>query len=257
MLTPLPKYLGTGSFLPCKMMTHPHPVSGLMDHRFASSDSPDNFRKILKTKPKNWHYRRKEIWYDVNSAGYRTKEWEKINWAESIVIFGCSNVTGIGVAEDETISYHLSKLTNRYVVNMGIPGSSIICSLHNSILLAENFPTPWAVVFSWTIRNRITEYQPEAINHCGPWNGPKAKIFYEWNKEETNPVVHSRFAKLSSKLIWEPKTKYYDYSLYNDIAGYLDADYIDGPMLSSRDGIHPGYDATPLIAKRIFENLRG
>lgn len=254
----IPDYLKSRQFLPCCIVTHPFPNDlTKVDDRFASTDNPDLFKKNLKISPPNWHYRKKEIKYIVNSDGYRTKEWNEIDWSDSIVIFGCSNVTGIGVAEDETISYHLSNLTGKYVVNLGIPGSSIIAAYHNSLILAENYPTPWAIVFSWTGLNRVPFYQLENLYHSGPWDNPKQfRFFYEWNANDINPIAHNKFAKMSAKMIWSPKTKYYDYSLYDDVADYLECDFIRCPMLTGRDKLHPGYDATPIIARKIAENLK-
>lgn len=254
----IPKYLHKGKFLPCHLVTHPLPGDPTqVDDRFASIDSPDRFRKNLKTSPTHWHYRTKEIRYNTNSDGYRTKDWETIDWKESIVMFGCSNVAGIGVAEDETISHHLSNLSGRYVVNLGISGSSNLASFHNSLILMESYPTPWAVVFSWTGINRFPIYQKDNVYHSGPWDDhADIKLFREWNRDDINPVIHNRFAKVAAKDIWTSKTRFYDYSLYNDVAKYLDCDYIKCPMLSARDKLHPGYDATPLIAQKIFENLK-
>ena len=258
MRIPIPEYAAKGKFLPCRLVTHPLPDNPTeVDNRFASIDDPALFKENLKKSPPNWHYRTKEIRYIVNSEGYRTKEWNEIDWKNSIVLFGCSNVTGIGVAEDETISHHLSNLTGRYVVNLGIPGSSIMAAFYNSLILAENYPTPWAVVFSWTGINRFPIYKKHDLYHSGPWDyRQKNRLFREWNLDEVNPIMHSKFAKLAAKNLWSSKTKYYDYSLYDDVADYLECDFIQCSMLTARDKLHPGYDATPIIAQKIFENLK-
>jgi hypothetical protein len=75
-------------------------------------------------------------------------------------MFGCSFIFGIGVTDEHTVPYFLEKLSGRPVINMGIPGSSIQTSLHNSIILNDSeYPIPKAVVNMFTDLNRYQLYE--------------------------------------------------------------------------------------------------
>ena len=62
--------------------------------------------------------------YTRNSEGYRCAEFSSINWSNSIAVFGCSEVFGVSVPEDQTLPHHLSLLFGRPCINLGIPGAS-------------------------------------------------------------------------------------------------------------------------------------
>jgi len=74
-----------------------------INKNFAVSDTEELFNHNLKIMPQDWFYRTNPVNYTVNSQGYRTEEFEKIDWAQSVVIFGCSTVFGTGVSDE---SYH-------------------------------------------------------------------------------------------------------------------------------------------------------
>ena len=132
---------------------------------FSIQDRPDTidwFDQDTKERAKKnytpeWKYATKRIEYHVNSDGYRTKEWNDIHWANSIVLMGCSYVYGVGVAEDETISHQLEDKIGHPVINMGVPGSSPTFTIHNlSCLLAQY--NPKGVVIGWSGSGRAPYY---------------------------------------------------------------------------------------------------
>ena len=125
-------------------------VEGGFTLNFSGTDTKELFEENLKTQPDDWYYRTHEVKYTLNSFGYRTKEFDDIDWKESIVIFGCSNIFGIGVADEHTIPYFLEQLSGRPVINMGMGGSSIQTALHNSIILNDSeYPTPKVIIYAW------------------------------------------------------------------------------------------------------------
>ena len=52
-------------------------------------------------------------------------------------MFGCSNVVGARLKDNETIPYKLEEILQRPVINMGVQGSSIAYSVFNQIILAK------------------------------------------------------------------------------------------------------------------------
>lgn len=143
---------------------------GNLDFRWSGTDGPENFERNKKTQPSDWKYLTKEIVYKVNSSGYRTYEWDQINWKDAIVLFGCSCTFGVGVAGDETLPYYLEKITGRQVVNLGYPGGSnqLIATLLTICL--EKFPKPYAIVMNWTTGDRYRHFFSNRYIDVGPWH---------------------------------------------------------------------------------------
>jgi hypothetical protein len=191
-------------------------IDGGFTLRFCSSDAKELFEKNLKTQPDDWYYRTHEVKYTLNSLGYRTKEFDDIDWKESIVMFGCSLVFGIGVTDKHTIPYFLEQLSGRPVINMGISGSSIQTALHNSIILNDSkYPTPKAVVNILTELDRFHVYERDYVCHMGSWS----KNFLS---KEDYDIVYSKqnvipFNLMNIKMIrnlWKNKTIYYEATLF-------------------------------------------
>ena len=213
---------------------------------FCQCDSEDTFGSNLKLLPADWHYRNKQVVYCFNSNKYRAPEFDSINWSQSVVIFGCSIVFGVGVSEDETIGYYLSQIMNRPVINLGQSATSMMYSLYNSVALSKNFPTPWAVVQCWTSSNRIVEATRTELKHV------HSKIYNYWNASSNNTEFHSYYIELLGEHIWKDRTRYVSGSFFDSRYGPTFFETID----RARDLIHPGpksnYEAAKKIAKELM-----
>lgn len=126
---------------------------------YTESDFPDRWEKQWRRKGayESSYYTaqtNKDIGYNLNSQGYREKEWNNINWNQSILCLGCSHTFGVGVPKDETMPHKLSKKLQVNCVNLGIPGGSNFFSAINSSKLINSNIKPLAVVFQKTYRNR-------------------------------------------------------------------------------------------------------
>lgn len=215
---------------------------------FASIDTEVAFKKNLQVQPADWHYRTKKVSYNLNSIGYRAPEWDAIDWANSVVIFGCSVTFGVGLAEDETISYQLSKRLNRPVINLGVATTSPAFAFHNSILLHDNLPTPWAVVQNWSGPTRISRYtNTGTIKSFGPWSAGKDKLYDEWIRHETNINMQNYFIIKAAAALWQSKTRYcaisnWEYPMPVERCHHSDF---------ARDMIHPGQLSSITTAVRI------
>jgi hypothetical protein len=235
---------------------------------FTGTDTDVLFNENLKTMPQDWHYRTKEVFYQLNSSGYRTKEWKDIDWKNSIVIFGCSYVFGVGLAEDETIAYHLEKLTGKNVINMGYGGGSNDLSFINCTNMINNFDYPIATIFSWTSMDRFMYFIHKNIFHpIGAWTAQKKDVF---NKFQNNIVLnlyenmtknlnHIYMINYNYKLILQAmlkdKTQMIDFSYLNESANIFKCDFI--PMFcNARDLRHPGNLDAINTAKYIYDKLK-
>ena len=245
--SPLPSYFNPPDFLPN------HFLENIADPRFSNFDTEKRYRKNLKSQPDDWHYRTKEVLYQTNSKGYRAPEWDKINWGRAVVILGCSNVTGIGLAEDETISHQLSLMLNRPVINLGVPASSIECSFYNSVILAESYPTPYAVVNIWTNTDRAIYFHKNHKEDLGIWT-PQNPFFKEFIRDPLHPFMQARFIAMASRQMWKDKSRYFSASFFEDAAHYMQCDYIDIDN-GARDLVHPGRKNAIEMASLIAQNI--
>jgi len=234
-------------------------ISGGFTLNFCPNDTRELFEQNLKIQPRDWYYRTHPVKYTLNSLGYRTKEFNDIDWKESIVIFGCSHVFGIGVTDEHTIAYFLEQLSGRPVINMGVGGSSIQNALHNSIILADSkYPTPKAVIYSLTDLRRFHLYANTAVEHCGNWTD-MIDIERFSNLENTIP-----FNLMNIKMIrnlWKNKTIYHEFSafgqekLINRIDTKIQCDEFDLDDCA-RDVAHQGPTANSLIAEKMYEKIK-
>jgi hypothetical protein len=212
-----------------------------------------NYRDFI-LRGEHWEYFNKPITYKFNSQGYRAAEWADIDWNEAVVVLGCSYVLGEGLAEEDTVTAQLSKLLHRPVVNLGVSGTSMSFSFYNSVMLYKNLPTPYAVVQQWSDTHRIECYTTDDILHHTPTGENNIEFYRNWIKDPENPNTHMYMAAQASRCMWEPKTKYYELSLFGEPANILNCTHI--PTVDfARDLEHPGIETAKLIAENIAANI--
>lgn len=245
------------------------PLNGDMEYQylkfpyvknFISSDTPELLQQNLITQPNDWYYRNNDVNYTLNSYGYRTKEFDDIEWENSIVIFGCSFVFGVGVDDKHTISYFLEEMLNIPVINMGYFSSSVQTCLHNSIILKNSkYPNPKAIVYLYPNLNRRQVYNRNKIEHLGDWSSSEKRSINDledsiisniiniknirtlWN--DYNILEYSPEKKVSFAI--EPKKIFY----LNKILDFRSR------KLYSRDLSHPGKEYNYEVAKKIKFDL--
>jgi hypothetical protein len=223
---------------------------------FCPSDSKQLFEKNLTIKPQNWYYRTHPVKYTLNSLGYRTEEFDNIDWKESIVIFGCSFTFGIGVTDEHTISYFLEQLSGRPVINMGIGASSIQTALHNSIILNDSkYPTPKSVVYLWTGLDRCHLYENNYVNHFGAWS-----LKNDFTAKQNIVPFNLMNIKIIRNL-WKNKTIYYEGSnfgqekLINALDSENHCEFLPGDKFA-RDLMHCGPVSNRNIAEKIYKKIK-
>jgi hypothetical protein len=216
------------------------PESGI--YKFFSPDTEELFYKNRSVQPLHWPYHNKIISYTTNSYGYRAPEFDTIDWAKTILVFGCSNVFGIGVDDNEHVCSKLSQHLGTSVVNMGIIGGS---AMHiwalTTQLIAENI-NPKACVYIWPAPNRVALFESKNKYRCwGPWTTPERGNLGPW-MIEGHGDVYLNLAKISVTQQWPNSVKLCHYT-WNKYAIKIENEF-DGPLLEwkdrGRDLMHAG-----------------
>jgi len=220
-------------------------------NKFSGPDKLELYNKNLLSQSVDWYYRNNSITYTVNSQGYRCPEFDKIDWANSIVILGCSYVYGIGIDDSNTIDKELSKLTNCPVINLGAGGTSIEFSLYNSIILRKLYPKPKAIVQIWTGINRYTIFNNDnKTMNQGSWN---FTIDDKYNTN-INLSMHGYLNTIASKQIYRDTT-YYTASYFTETCDIINCDSLH-VIDYARDLLHPGIETNKQTAIKIYENIK-
>jgi hypothetical protein len=240
-----------------------HPIYS----KFATADTEFNFQINLTNQPVNWIYRTKQVNYTLNGQYYRCDPFDKINWEESILIFGCSNTFGVGLDDSDTISARLQELTGFNVVNLGVGGSCQQISLYNTVLLKNNNIKPKAIIHIWTDSMRPFSIDKDYdIQYNGPWNN------FGFSKDVPTSVLDSLFVESKAHVVSAMFNRMTVNSLYNDIpivhASHFkemcdeqNSKYPKLPVVflpfkdRARDLLHPGVDSSINAAQILHSEL--
>lgn len=228
------------------------------------TDSKDLYLSNLKTMPFNWRYRTKKVEYHLNSSGYRTHEWNKIDWKNAIVLLGCSNTFGIGLDEEETYATMLEHDTGRQVVNLGIPAGSTAAILANCSTLVSRYGIPYAVIINWPPLTRLRYYTQHTFYEVGHWTneGNKANnadlfsIYFNMFADDTNTLVYNYYISQAASAMFNDRTKYITFSYIEESAHYMRADTYIQMYQTAREGIHPGVETSQETTKYLLSRLK-
>lgn len=240
------------------------------DIKWSSTDSPQTFARNKAKAPKDWHYLTKDVEYHVNSSGFRTKEWNDIDWKNSVVILGDSCTYGVGLAEDETISTRLESMLGRPVINLGVPGSSNPSIVNNSSVIINKFDIPYAVVINWSSPNRFRYYYSngymdvsQSIFHKTPLGNnlviENTNITDLWTNTYINPTNEmclNYFLSQNANAMWKGKSKQISISFFLETAHYTRCDRYFQNHGTARDMVHPGPEDANEVAAYLYERLK-
>jgi len=217
----------------------------------SGSDSYYQLRKNRKKMGKSWFYHDKTISYKYNQLGFRTKNIEDIDWKNSIVIFGCSNVAGVGIAFEDTVSVRLESILKIPVINLGVSGYGIDLACLNSLCIHNHYPHPKAIVQIWSGAARYSELTG-SIDCIKSWEPrlPKSKTYCGSHDWEVRNDYYVEF----DRTIWKEKTIYYEGTYFYDTHKRYNVDFFDKIDLA-RDLIHPGVETQQMAAEMIANKL--
>ena len=104
------------------------------------SDTKLNLQKISKVLPKYWRWHNETIDYYLNNEGFRNNvNFDEVDWENSYVILGCSNVVGVGVPFEETIGYYIEQHSHTPVINMASAGGSCQTVFNNFMKMVTDY----------------------------------------------------------------------------------------------------------------------
>lgn len=124
--------------------------------RFSQQDTEEKYIKNLVKLGPSWHYAKKEVYYQRNSLGYRTKELDYYKDKDFVLVLGASATEGIGLAEDEIWHAEIQRQFGWEILNGGFTGSGPDIQLLNTMLfLKKEELFPKAVVIQWPTLSRF------------------------------------------------------------------------------------------------------
>ena len=211
-------------------------------NNFCSSDSETLYLKNLKTMPNNWIWRTKPVTYTVNAQGFRAPEWNKIDWDNSILIFGCSFVYGLGIDDKDTCSNKIYESTFVKTINLGIPGGSPMSQWVNSTILRHEGINPKGVVYVWPFHHRTVELLPNTkCVHYGPYSDI-TDFNHAWSNHTSHGLEYLRYCVYNTSLLWSCPVLHYH--LQEDVCNVIPEikhlQTIDKARDCNNDAAHPG-----------------
>lgn len=187
---------------------------------FYSTDDENSFKKNRDILGKDWYYYDKEIKYEYNSWGYRTKDFYDLK-SNYIITFGCSFTEGIGLHYDDIWTTKIAKELNCDVFNLGVGGTGPDFSMYNTLLLLnfihKNNRYPKYVIYQWSFKERSSFFfmDDEKLNietftssHLEKYSTKNTKYYLDWYKygfieNEGELVKQSNFSTLFCDNIWK------------------------------------------------------
>lgn len=222
------------------------------ESNFSSTDTKELFNSNLKTQSTDWIWRNKTVHYSLNSQRYRCPEWTNCNWDNSILIFGCSIVYGVGIDDQDTLPEQLSKNLNIPVLNLGQSGIGIDFIWANSVILKTHKIKPRACVFVWPDWSRQTEFISEFdFESHGSWDIDRSK-FSHLILNDTHNQHRYNYMIRNIKLLWD--CPIIEATYYCNISQTFNCQMLDF-LDRARDLQHPGPESTKEAAKIIAERL--
>ena len=199
--------------------------------------------------------------YKMNSMGYRCPEFDKIDFKESIFLFGCSCAFGVKLKTEETISYNLEQILGRPVINMALPGSSIQFNYYNQFKLALQEENPYGVINLWTSINRLPFFKnPEAVVHLGPWVDDKNSdrqdliLTRAWLNNRFHPIYTDKLSVKNARFLWR-NTRHVEGTVFIDSSKNLNIQYFTPLDYSDNNG-HPGPKSALDIATQFATQIK-
>jgi hypothetical protein len=229
---------------------------------FPHPDDKIRWRKQRKMQGERWKYRNLKtnpIYFNTNSMGYRTHEFDFDNDNKYMLTLGCSNTYGLYLHEEERYSNLVESKTGIKTYNLGINGGSANIIMMNLIKFLHTAPKkPQAVIIQWPVHMRL----------CYPYNdtnlyrirastsyGKQNNIFEELVKQGNIIETHSKWAKdMSFDVLKTFNIKNISFCNNYDDKDFYDISYLK-KVDSAYDNSHIGTQTNKNISEFILERL--
>lgn len=155
-------------------------------------DTPEHYRKVLKTNTKHVTFSETDIVYRYNSEGFRSDEFKDV----SILYAGCSNTEGVGLPLEYVWSSQMNKLIKdefgysgsyHSIARQGLSSTGIVRKIFWALEVRGLRPKILFALFPLVLRDEffiqhfynipvVTDYIP---NFTGNFKSHKERYFYE------------------------------------------------------------------------------
>ena len=137
--------------------------------------------------------------YSVNSLGYRAPEFNKIDWSNSFIIQGCSQVFGESTLDEKLlVNRYLSDLLDAPVINLGVSGSGMDVQYVNALEMLEQGIKPKGVFIVYPNMDRYSLFVDGKREHVGPWSEDKKLVWML----DSNSRTHNINLMRGYRLLW-------------------------------------------------------
>jgi len=229
--------------------------------KYVFDDMPETSAKRWKDLNAKYVGPDDEIEYNGNSSGYRNKDWNKVDWNNSIVFLGDSATYGHGSAEKHTIPKIVEDITGIECVNMSVPGASSELIINISCILINEI-NPKTVVLCHPSMPRI--WDPiGSTGNLGPWlNYAKGFAKESYDLYQTWTSVNKRLIHkcitntLTLRTLWK-NANLVEWTWNKEVADLINVQYyqyFEHEIKNlSRDGYHANFFIHNNIAKEIIK----
>ena len=221
-------------------------------HRFISGDHRDLFKLNRKRLGKGWKYYERKLCYSNNSNGYRAPEWNNIDWQNSVIIFGCSFVYGIGHDDKDTLPKCIESKISKPVINLGMGGTGMPFICENARRIYEAGITPDTVLVLLPPFGRTNYFTSYGVENCGHW--VKDKFYRKYHEmfayDNANVLTMQRLFNLLIEKLWNVPAYFYTFE-----DAFLSLAKQSNIVDKARDDLHPGDESFKLMSNLIAEDL--
>jgi lysophospholipase L1-like esterase len=252
----------------------PPPDGPGISFKWSGVDTESLYLKNLDLMEPTWRYATKEVVYNRNALGYRTKELSAVTDNNFFMVFGCSFTEGEGLAEDEMWANMLSDRLGIPVINHAKGGGNSELVYLNSLLFLKNSASvrPKFVVIQWPDPARMMYKSLEKFGMLGPWDLHEGKPFltefYNIVVKHKADLYNSLMMYHSTMLLWKqagiPVYNWtYDTVWENNLNITFDdiiwANISEGemePLNMARDTMHFGVKWNYRVAERLAKSIK-
>jgi len=250
--------------------------------KFSQQDTKEDYTKNLIKFGPSWHYATKEIVYERNSLGYRSKELEYYKDKDFVLVLGASATEGIGLAEDEIWHYEIKRQFGFEILNAGLTGSGPDMQMFNTVLfLKQKEIIPKAVIIQWPHLSRVMfkgdnlkrllvpNLNSRIVGNLGDRIWEKfsreqrvVENFYKVWLHDNNDINNSHIFIKITRLLWKlAGIPYYDFTMNIDDAENIN-ETIENLRLQlvskdlARDMLHDGPEFNLELGKIICDKIK-
>jgi hypothetical protein len=232
------------------LLSGPGSVPGA--HNYQGTDSLEQRSHLKKIYGPTWKYYNKTITYTNNSNGYRAPEWDQVDWNNSVLVMGCSNVHGCGHDDEDTLPKRIERKINMPVVNLGANGTGLSFHVENTNILLAAGINPKAVVLMHPQPARFTYFFKSGFRNILPGRPDKLHrdmwSYYAYDDNHINKMQEINSTVISN--MWPCPVIKYSFSWEDHIIAYPAVEYDQ-----SADDMHPGDETFDRLSSDIAADI--